>query len=102
MSMDDIKIFAKNKKELETLPQNINLFNQDIGMELIWKMHDVYNEKEKKEKKVKTETTERIDMSNQESIGALEEIENCKYQGILEEVTIKETEMKEKARKVYS
>ena len=31
MQMDDIKLFAKNKKELETLLQTI--CSQDIGME---------------------------------------------------------------------
>ena len=33
MYMDDIKIFAKNEKELETLVQTIRIYSQDIGME---------------------------------------------------------------------
>ena len=40
--MDDIKLFAKYKKELETLIQKIRIYNQDIGM---W---HAYNEKWKK------------------------------------------------------
>ena len=32
MSMDYIKIFAKNEKELQTLIQTIRIYNQYIGM----------------------------------------------------------------------
>ena len=31
--MDDIKLFAKNEKELETLTQVVRIHSQDIGME---------------------------------------------------------------------
>ena len=31
--MDNIKVFAKNEKELETLIQTIRIYIQDIGME---------------------------------------------------------------------
>ena len=30
--MDDIKLFAKNEKEQETLIQTISIYSQDIGM----------------------------------------------------------------------
>ena len=33
MYMDNIKLFAKNEKELETLIQIIRIYNQEIGME---------------------------------------------------------------------
>ena len=33
MYMDDIKLFAKNEKELETLIQAVSIYSQDIGME---------------------------------------------------------------------
>ena len=33
MYMDDIKLFAKNEKELETLKQAVRIYSQDIGME---------------------------------------------------------------------
>ena len=33
MYMDDIKLFAKNEKELETLIQRVRIYSQDIGME---------------------------------------------------------------------
>ena len=31
--MDDIKLFAKNKKELEILIQAVRIYTDDIGME---------------------------------------------------------------------
>ena len=31
--MDDIKLFAKNKKELETQIHTVRIYSQDIGME---------------------------------------------------------------------
>ena len=33
MYIDDIKLFAKNDKELETLIHNVRIYSQDIGME---------------------------------------------------------------------
>ena len=33
MYMDDIKLFSKNEKELETLIHTIRIYSQDIGME---------------------------------------------------------------------
>ena len=33
MSMDNIKLFAKNKKELETIIQTVRIYSQDIRIE---------------------------------------------------------------------
>ena len=33
MYMDDIKLFPKNKKELETLIHTVRIYSEDIGME---------------------------------------------------------------------
>ena len=33
MSMDEIKLFAKNEKELETLIHAVRIYSRDIGME---------------------------------------------------------------------
>ena len=33
MYMDDIKLFAKNEKELETQIQAVRIYSQDVGME---------------------------------------------------------------------
>ena len=35
MYMDDIKLFAKNEKELETLIHAVRIYCQDIGMEFV-------------------------------------------------------------------
>ena len=37
MYMDDIKLFAKNEKELKILIQAVRIYSQDIGMELAQK-----------------------------------------------------------------
>ena len=34
MYMNDIKLFAKNEKELETRIQTVKIYSQDIGMNL--------------------------------------------------------------------
>ena len=34
MYIDDIKLFAKNEKELETLIHAVRIYSQDIGMDL--------------------------------------------------------------------
>ena len=33
MYMNDIKLFAKNEKDLETLIHTVKIYSQDIGME---------------------------------------------------------------------
>ena len=38
MYMDDIKQFAKNEKELETLKQAVKIYSEDIGMEFCSEM----------------------------------------------------------------
>ena len=46
MYMDDIKLFAKNEKELKTLIHAVRIYSQDIGMEFgIEKMCHACNEK---------------------------------------------------------
>ncbi len=37
MYMDDIKLFAKNEKELETLIHVVRIYSQEIGMKLALK-----------------------------------------------------------------
>ena len=85
MYLDDIKIFAKNKKELETLIQTIRMYTQDIGMEFgTEKCTMLIIKKEKRE------TMEGIELPDQESIRTIGEKENCKYLGIFEVNTIKQ------------
>ncbi|MUZ80571.1 reverse transcriptase domain-containing protein, partial [Shigella flexneri] len=90
MYMDDLKLFAKNKGELETLISTTRIFSTDIGMEFgIEKCALLVM------KKGKLETTEGIELPIGEVIRALNERDNYKYLGILEADTIKQTEMKE-------
>ena len=35
MNMDDIKLFAKNEKELETLTHAVKIYSQGIGIEFL-------------------------------------------------------------------
>ena len=94
--MDDIKLFAKNEKELETRMQTIKIYSQDIGMEFgIEKCAMLIM------KNGKRQITEGTELPNQERIKTLGEKENHKYFGILEADTIKQAEMKEKTTKDY-
>ena len=89
--MDEIKLFAKNEKELETLIQAVRIYSQDIGRKFgiekcailimkSWKRHEM----------------EGMELPNQDKIISLGEKETYKYFGILEVDTIKQVEMKEK------
>ena len=73
MYMDDIKLFAKNKKELETLKQTVRIYCQNIGMEFgIEKCAMLVM------KRGKQLITERIELPNQ-VIRTLGEKETYKY-----------------------
>ena len=85
MYMDDIKLFAKNEKELETLIHTIRIYSQDIGMEFgIEKCALLVM------KSGKRHLTDGIELPNQDKIKMLAENETYKYLGILEAVTIKQ------------
>ena len=51
MYMDDVKIFAKNKTELENLVHTVRMFSQDIRMELGIEKCATKKKKEKQQKK---------------------------------------------------
>ena len=77
MYMDDIKLFAKNEKELETGIQALGIYNQYIGMEFAiekWVMIII--------KSGKRQMTEEIEPPIQEKIRMLGEKETYKYVGI--------------------
>ena len=68
--MDDIKLFAKKKKELETLIHTIRIYSQDIGMEFgIEKCAQLVM------KSGKQHLTDRIEQPNQDKIRTLAENE---------------------------
>ena len=96
MYMDDIKLFAKDEKEIETLIYAVRIYNQDIGMEFSiekWAMLVI--------KSGKRHMTDGMELPNHEKIRTVGENENYKYLGILEADTIKQVEMKDKIRKEY-
>ena len=95
LNMDDIKLFAKNEKELETHINTVRIYSPDIGMEF---------GKEKCAilvmKSGKRHMTDGMEQPNHDKIRTLGEVETYKYLGILEADTIK-VEMKDKIRKEY-
>ena len=80
--MDDIKIFVQNEIAQETLIHKIRIYIQDKGIEF-----DIVKCAMLEMKSGKRETTEGIELPNQESIRILGKKENHKYLGILEAVT---------------
>ena len=94
--MDDIKLFAKNEKELETLIHAVRIDSQDIGMEFgIEKCAMLVM------KSGKRHLADEMELQNQDNIRTLGENETYKYWGILEADTIKQLEMKDKIQKEY-
>ena len=78
MYMDDIKLFAKNKKELETLIHTVRIYSQDIRMEFgIEKCALLVM------KSGKRHLTDGIELLNQDKIRTLAENETYKYLEIL-------------------
>ena len=89
--MDDIKLFVKNEKELETLIHTVRIYSQDTGMEFgIEKCAMLVM------KSGKRHLIDGMELPNQDKIRMLAENETYKYLGILEVDTIKQEEMKGK------
>ena len=94
--MDNIKLFAKNTKELETLIHAVRIYNQDIGMEFGLEKCAMLIMKSGKQ-----HLTEGMELPNQEKIRTPGEKETYKYLGILEADTIEQVKMKETVKKEY-
>ena len=92
--MDDIKLFAKNEKELKILIHAVRIYSQDIGMEF---------DKEKcamlVRKNGKRHLTDGMELLSQDKIRTHGEKETYKYSGILQADTIKQVKMKDKIKK---
>ena len=96
MYMDDIKLFAKKEKELETLIHAVKIYSQDIEMEFgIEKCAMLVM------KSGKRHMTDGMELPNHDKIRTHRENETFKYLGILAADTIKQVEMKNKIRKEY-
>ena len=63
MSMDYIKLFAKTKKEFETIIQTVRIYSQDIGMEFGIEKCTMLIKKNGKRLKTKV-----MELSNQEKL----------------------------------
>ena len=96
MYMDDIKLFAKNEKELETLIHAVRMHSQNIGMEFGIEKCAMLVKKSGKQ-----HITDRMELPNQAKIKMFREKETNKYLVILEADTIRQVEMKEKIQKEY-
>ena len=95
MYMDDIKLFAKNEKELETLIHAVRIYSQNIWIEFGIERCTMLVMKSSEQ-----HLTDRMELPNQKKIRMLGEKEMYKYLGILEANTIKHVEMKEKIKKI--
>ena len=84
MYMDDIKLFAKNEKELETLTHAPRIYSQDIGMEFGIEKFAMLEMKSGKQ-----HFTDGMELPNQDKIRTLEEKETYKHLGILKADIIK-------------
>ncbi len=73
MYMDDIKLFAKIEKELETLIQTVRIYSQDIGMEF-----SIEKCAMRVMKSDKWHLTDGIELPNQDKIRTLGENETYK------------------------
>ena len=94
--MDDLKLYSRNEKELDSLVQTIRIFSKDIGMEFgIEKCAVLMIEKGKIVKSVG------IELPESKVIKSLQEGESYKYLGILEVERFLGEEMKLKVSKEY-
>ena len=96
MYRDDIKLFAKNEKELETIIHAVRIYSQDIGMEFGIEKYAMLVMKSGKR-----HLTDGMELPSQDKIRTLGEKETYKYLGILEADTTKQEEMKDKIKKEY-
>ena len=96
MYMGDIKLFAKNEKELEILTYAVRTYIQDIGMEFCIEKCAMLVMKSGKR-----HITEGMKLPNQDKTRTLGENETYKYLVILVADTIKQVEMKDQIQKEY-
>ena len=83
--LNDIKLFAKNEKELETLIQAMRIYGKDIGVKFGQEKYAMLIMKSGIQ-----QMTEGIELTNQENVRTFEEKETYKYLGILEVDIIKQ------------
>ena len=93
--MDDLKLFAKNEEQIDTLVGTVHVFSTDIGMEFGMRKCGILTMK-----RGKLVRSEGLKLPNNEVMKEVEK-EGYTYLGIVELDKIKENEMKEKTIKEY-
>ena len=94
--MDDLKLYAKNEKGLDSLIQTVHVFSSDIGMQFgIDKCATIVV------KRGKVITSDGIMLPDENRIKSMNEDCSYKYLGVLESDQVKQKEMKEKLRNEY-
>ena len=94
--MDDLKLYAKNEKSLDSLIQTVRIFSKDIGMEFgIDKCAMISL------KRGNIITSEGITLPDKFLIKSMKNGESYKYVGILQADRIKHKEMKEEVGREY-
>ena len=94
--MDDLKLYGKNERQVDTLVHTVRVFSEDIGMQFgINKCAVLIMKKGKMTK------CEGIKMPYGSLIRNIDEGDIYKYLGILEADDVKHKEMKEKMRTEY-
>ena len=94
--MDDLKLYSKTEKTLDSLVQTVCIFSTDIKMEF-----GIENCAVLVLKRGKVVKSEGIKLPDNKKMRLLEENEGYKYLGILQADQIKEKEMKEKVENEY-
>ena len=94
--MDDLKLYGKDKNQLDSLVQTVRIFSSDIGMTFgIEKCAMV------EMKRGKLIDSDGLDLPEGQKIKSLQDEEAYKYLGVLENDKIKSTEMKDILRQEY-
>ena len=94
--MDDLELYAKNEKSLDSLIQAVRIFSKDIGIEFgIEKCAMLVL------KRGKVATSNGIKLPDESVIKSVKDGESYKYLGMLQADQIKHHEMKDKVMKVY-
>ena len=93
--MDDLKLYAKNEKGLDSLIQTVHVFSSDIGMQFgIDKCATVVI------KRGKVIASDEIMLPDESRIKSMNEDYSYKYLGVLESDQVKQKEMKRQIKKL--
>ena len=94
--MDNLKIYGKNIREIDSLIQTVRIFSTGIGMEF-----GISKRAMTQMKKGKIVSSEGMELSKREKIRSLEEGEEYTYLGVLESNKVKNQEIKTIMEKEY-